>query len=601
MNNGPVFLLGFVFGMILFCIVYGIRILNPCYDGWLFMDRDITQHYMGWLYYRASDWHFPVGLIDGLSSPYKVSIIYSDSIPLFAVFFKLISAILPETFQYFALYGILSFGLMGGFAAMLINGLTGRSLPAVAFSAVFVLSPYVLHRMYMHTALGGQWVILAAFYLWIGGRGEGEVCGLGRADFDGAGAGFVARKLEIKNLLLWTGLLFVTSGIHLYLVAMVYIICFGAMLEQFITYRKEKIKGLLFPVLTLFLSAAVVFFNLYILGAFYGGVSSGAGGFGEFEAPLTTFFDAGNPEFSCRIFPNLPEGYYQFEGYGYLGAGVILLTVIWLIDFIVKKRFKEISLRDRLFLIMSVGFFVWAAIPNITIQENLGKEESVRTVLSLHFPESVNNLLSILRCNGRFVWPVCYLLMLYSIVNILRKIPKNWEEISAEKVKDKLVKRGVLFVALTAFLLQLLDVSSAIYTIHTSQYFGQEFTAWYAREGECWDLILKDRPHVVYMQTDMERGTRLGYAIARKALAANGDVNTFYLARDLNEDVQVTIDEYRAELEAGNAREDVIYIFPADEVVPQKYNLSIYIINGAQVGILKDEPGLVGMEYVDLP
>ena len=82
-------MMGFVLGLILFLVCYGFSALNPSYEGIVMMDRDITQHYMGWLYYRNSDWHFPIGLMDGISAPYQVSIVYSDSIPILAVFFKL--------------------------------------------------------------------------------------------------------------------------------------------------------------------------------------------------------------------------------------------------------------------------------------------------------------------------------------------------------------------------------------------------------------------------------------------------------------------------------------------------------------------------------
>ena len=38
--------------------------------------------------YRNSDWHFPIGMIDSLVYPNQTSVIYTDSIPLFAIFFK---------------------------------------------------------------------------------------------------------------------------------------------------------------------------------------------------------------------------------------------------------------------------------------------------------------------------------------------------------------------------------------------------------------------------------------------------------------------------------------------------------------------------------
>lgn len=563
----PVFVMGLVLGFVLFLICYGVRALNPSYEGIVMMDRDITQHYMGWLYYRNSAWHFPIGLMDGISAPYNVSIVYSDSIPLFAVFFKLISGILPETFQYFGIYGFISFGLMGGFAANLINYFIKKPALSVSLSTFFILSPYVLHRMFIHTALAGQWVIILAMLLWIKHPYREEK--------------------PVKNAIYWAIILFITSGIHLYLVAIVYIFCFLNSLEVVIRNKKWK-----WPVISLITSFVVVIFNLYILGAFYGGVSAGAGGFGEFSSTLLTFFDAGNPDFAARILPNLPEGMYQFEGYGYLGFGMIILCIFAFIIRVNKKvKFSEAAtdiLRFRLLVIACIVFGIWAVIPNITIGESIN-EPSVRTLFSIPMPEFLVNLFSILRCNGRFIWPVCYSIFLGNLVYINHILES----------KEKAVTKKICTVGLIlALLVQVFDLSSGIIDRRTNHFFGEEYTPWYIKEGEVWDKLLETRPHVVYMQTDMERGTRLGYAIARKAIKAGGDLNTFYLARDLNAEVQITIDEYKKELENKKARKDVIYIFPADTVVPESYGLHLYRVNEVVVGISQDED-ILGMEYVE--
>ena len=115
------FLTGCALGVACFLWVYGASVINPLYDAWLFnTDMDLKQHYIGWCHYRMSDWHFPVGLIDTLSYPTSVSVIYTDSIPLVALIFKLFRNILPLRFQYFGMFGLFSFMLMGGISSQLI-------------------------------------------------------------------------------------------------------------------------------------------------------------------------------------------------------------------------------------------------------------------------------------------------------------------------------------------------------------------------------------------------------------------------------------------------------------------------------------------------
>ena len=49
-------------GGAIFLAIYGVRILDPTYDDWLLQGGDMTQHYIGWMYFRRSDWHFPIGM-----------------------------------------------------------------------------------------------------------------------------------------------------------------------------------------------------------------------------------------------------------------------------------------------------------------------------------------------------------------------------------------------------------------------------------------------------------------------------------------------------------------------------------------------------------
>ena len=114
------FLIGALIGAVLFVLIYGFSVLNVTNDAWLMTGKDLQQHYIGWKYYRDAAWNFPIGLHDGLTHPYMVSVLYTDSIPLFAIFFKALSPLLPETFQYFGLFGLMCYMLNGGFAALIV-------------------------------------------------------------------------------------------------------------------------------------------------------------------------------------------------------------------------------------------------------------------------------------------------------------------------------------------------------------------------------------------------------------------------------------------------------------------------------------------------
>ena len=88
-KNSASFLLGAVIGGVVFLCIFGARILDFTYVDWLLHSNDLegsidlSQHYLGWEFYRRTPWQFPLGLTEGIYWD-KVSVIYTDSIPLFA-------------------------------------------------------------------------------------------------------------------------------------------------------------------------------------------------------------------------------------------------------------------------------------------------------------------------------------------------------------------------------------------------------------------------------------------------------------------------------------------------------------------------------------
>lgn len=157
--------IGFIMGIIIFILIYGIRIINPFYVDWLMGRGDLSQHYLGWEFYRRDIWHFPIGLTEKLAYPIKTSVIFTDSIPLLAVIFKLFRKILPEYFQYFGIWGLLSFGLQGYFSTKIFNALRVNRYITFIGNLFIIVSPILLYRMFMHTSLAAHWLILCCFYL----------------------------------------------------------------------------------------------------------------------------------------------------------------------------------------------------------------------------------------------------------------------------------------------------------------------------------------------------------------------------------------------------------------------------------------------------
>lgn len=202
-----------------FCYLYNIRLLKPDYTAWLLEGAhyDLTQHYLGWAAYRKGDWTFPIGCTDYLLYPTKTSVIFTDSIPCFAVLFKLLSPILPAQFQYFGLWGLLCFALQGVLAARILNRYTRNKVFAVLASTLFIFAPCMVRKMYGHTALAGQWLILLALQFLFFYRDYGK-----------------SKKIYVG----WAAVGVLAASVHIYFLPMCGIILLGYCAADCMAYRR---------------------------------------------------------------------------------------------------------------------------------------------------------------------------------------------------------------------------------------------------------------------------------------------------------------------------------------------------------------------------
>ena len=171
-----VFALGALIGLIVFGFLYGFEVVNPTYTDWIWHGEthDTAQHQLGWEFYRAES---SGGMIKRLAPPTGLSMIFMDVIPLVALIVKSLASVLPANFQYFGLWGLSCYILIGGLGALLVDAIWRRTrlaestklpwrwLAIGAGASFFVLSPIVLARSFYHPALAGQWIILLGILL----------------------------------------------------------------------------------------------------------------------------------------------------------------------------------------------------------------------------------------------------------------------------------------------------------------------------------------------------------------------------------------------------------------------------------------------------
>ena len=87
-RSARLFWLGALLGAAVFLLVYGLAPLDVANDTFCrggYIEKDIQQHYAGWLFYRSSAPGWPPGVTQAVNAPQGVSVAYTDSIPLLAV------------------------------------------------------------------------------------------------------------------------------------------------------------------------------------------------------------------------------------------------------------------------------------------------------------------------------------------------------------------------------------------------------------------------------------------------------------------------------------------------------------------------------------
>ncbi|MCR4796986.1 MAG: DUF6311 domain-containing protein [Lachnospiraceae bacterium] len=535
------FLLGGALAGLLFLAIYGVRILDVTYDDWLFFGlnrKDLVQHYMGWVNFRKSPWHFPIGLTDGIIYPDRISVVYTDSIPYFAVFFKLLSPLLPKTFQYFGWYGLLCAILLGGFSARLICRMTEDVAYSLLTSLFFSVSVFFLIRTFWHTALASQWIVVAALEIWLTLEQQQE---------------------DKKSAARWSGLSLMALLTEAYFLPMVWGIFLCSMLSHIIENRgaKKAWRRLLTDV---FFSAGVTLMAGAILGVFYGSVSVSDSLLGLVSFNYNGFI---NPQKYSSFFSGLPlydNG--QYEGYAYLGLGMSLLIILSAVGALIrlKKRWvesdgegrREMGLKALPYLLFFAGFIGFAGSPVITVGDH---------AIALPLPGFVYTLWSVFRSTGRLIWPVCYFLMLFGCVGWYRMVQERSKADPPGLGKRRIrYPRVLLFGVATAALgCQLLEESGYIIELHKHYTADYEYES--ALTDPAWEEIAEAYDHImVYPPTIVVNLTPMADELMIFAQKHDMTMSAVYLARDITAPID---EKTMAYFDSGAYKEDedTVYVF----------------------------------------
>jgi hypothetical protein len=375
-----------------YLVVVGPMPLDVTNTDWIFQRDDIATAQMGWTFYRNAPWSAQIALNPDYGMDFSGSILFSDAIPIFAIPFKALSPILPDTFQYFGLWTFMSFVLQGVFGWLLMSRVSERPEVRMLGAILILLTPVYVFRMvaWEHMSLTAHWPILAALYL----------------------------SLPSHSRLpwLWWGLLVIATGfIHAYTFAMVATIWLADVARRLIVNVRD-VRTWLEPVGVGALLALLV----TVTGVWAGPAGVFQGGFGWFKMNVLSAFDP-NPFTGTEldrpgwsyIMPDLPNWPADYEGYAYAGLGGLILAAIaaWSLPRFFRTHRLSWSYAPLGLALFGMGVF--AVSQNVTFG-------SVN--LWLPWPSPLQSLGELFRATGRFIWPFYYFVFFACVYLIAQRL-----------------------------------------------------------------------------------------------------------------------------------------------------------------------------------
>ena len=493
-------LLGITLGLLVFLYVYGRYPLYFSNVYWLYnQEGDSILHQIGWEWFRQEPWQFPIGHISDYGYPFGTSIYFTDSIPLLAIPFKLFSPLLSTHFQYLGLWELISICGQIIIGLFILKEFTPSIIKRTVGSLLLTFSPPLFMRSFGHASLTAHWIILTAIWLVI-------------LEFKGKSKSWA-----------WIPLFAIVTLVHPYFLPM--IAPFWIINCYFQTKKEKNLKKLVIQNLSI---GIVMLLLLFSLGVFSIGFNQlKESGYDYFSWNLNDFI---NPFGNSTFLKGLPLGTSgQYEGYSYLGLGVISILPIAMITYF-QKDFKR---RHLSFLIPVAIAAIILGIFSLSNKVYFGDHLLWEIPLSqetLHF-------LSIFRASGRFIWPAFYLIILFVIISIIRNY------------------RFSSVIILLALIIQIIDLQPQIAK--------KKFTSFMdyhpKLQAEFWQDVAASNEHIVILPTtDPWKGYE---PVALFAKENQMTLNWGYFARSNSSQMEEYAEGIWQDLTIGSADNQTIYFF----------------------------------------
>ena len=492
-------------------IVVGPRVLNPFNVSGLV--EDPATEYLGWAFFRQEP-HLtlPLGWSSAIGYPMGEPIAYLDAVPLLAAIFWMIRDFLPETFQYLGVNFVLCCVLQFYFGYRITRRLcAGDRVAALLGAVLFLTAPAFTWRAFGHFALISHWVILAALDQFLHGTEPPSL-----------------RRIA------WQGILcFIAGGISPYITAMTFMVMFGTYLRTLLCQRNGIMR--LAVGLTAVLSSGIL--ALLLFGFLRGtDLSQYTGeGYGKYSMNLLAPIDP--LKYGALLLRQQPIRDGQYEGYNYLGLGLLL------IGFITISR--KPSILRGLMSVAAVSALAIFVLSLVLALSTLGKAGTA-TLWHVTLPRPVMNILVTFRGSGRLFWPGYYLLFIGIIWSAFQTFPGRLFHV-------------LLAIALTVQVLDLQPLRESV------RDYWRDANAPKVSDDPAWHDLGRTQRHLVVLppwQCFASPGGADGYlTFGRLAVEQHMTINSFYAGRYSDAQMTFFCREQLSQTQSNGLQADSAYVF----------------------------------------
>ncbi|WP_413437606.1 DUF6311 domain-containing protein [Sulfuriferula sp. GW1] len=381
--------------------VYALSIFEPSFiignnAYWTKPFGDRITNLIGALYFAHDSWHFPIFYVPTLATPEGANIIYTDSLPLLALAAKIIFKLTGEWFNYFGLWLFLCFPLLALFVALATKEGGTKSIAAIICAILLALANPALLVRFGHAALMAHFLIVWSFYLYL------------RLLQHPDSRNVIAQFCIVTALSVVLQAYFLLMVMPFLLAALATVVKTGEMTLRNAATRFIVVIGVVLG--TAWISG--------IIGP--GSPSASAWGFGYYSMNLLSPFLPPRehlPEFVTQYVTWDGNGYSwdatggQYEGYNYLGLGVLLLLAVHLIA---SRSIIKQALKRHVFLLAALIGLLLLALSNQIFIGNW--HVSVTPIFA-----QLGKLTDHFRTGGRLFWPIYYVLVITLVLVTLQR------------------------------------------------------------------------------------------------------------------------------------------------------------------------------------